>query len=603
MVTGAKYSTVKSGSDLIVKVGTGSVTLKGAANIAVKIDDGTGSSKKNKWTVSGTTATYGNSSKTLITVTGLKSGTSATNLSLNGTTVTLKAAALGTSEVSISKGYSLALASDVTKSKTTKAGFTVDGTTATYKSKKVTAGYALAEDKKSVSYSKASGGETLFTVKGLKKNTDADNLTLKDKTVTIKAAALGTSNVSISSGYSLALASDVKESETTKAGFTVDGTTATYKSKKVTAGYTLADDKKSVTYSKASGGETLFTVKGLKKNTDADNLTLKDKVVTLKAAALGTSEVSISKGYSLALASDVTKSKTTKAGFTVDGTTATYKSKKVTAGYALAEDKKSVSYSKASGGETLITLSGLKSGTSAKKLSLENKTVTLGAHIIGSKGASVNGGDYTYVLGSAGKLTNVGTAVRFKGSIGRDTLIGGSGKDTIYGNAGSDKLYGGKGNDYLSGGSGNDSLYGGVGNDTLTGGSGKDVFVYAKSSGNDVITDYTAGTDKIKISSGSISKTKISGKDVVFTIGNGTLTVKNGKGKKITIVDANGKTTTKKYSSSSKTAALLAEDNFATADNLSSIVQNNLSSSADKIETQDFDTLTQKNNLITYADK
>ena len=55
------------------------------------------------------------------------------------------------------------------------------------------------------------------------------------------------------------------------------------------------------------------------------------------------------------------------------------------------------------------------------------------------------------------------------------------------------------GDDVLIGGAGNDILFGGAGNDTLTGGEGADKFVFlAKSnSGNDVITDFQAGSDKV----------------------------------------------------------------------------------------------------------
>lgn len=102
----------------------------------------------------------------------------------------------------------------------------------------------------------------------------------------------------------------------------------------------------------------------------------------------------------------------------------------------------------------------------------------------------------------------------------------------------------------IVGGKNSDTLYGGKGNDTLKGGTGKDVFVYSTGDGKDVITDYTAGQDKIKINKGTISKYAISGDDVVFTIGTGTLTVKNAKTKRISITDANNKTTTKNYSTS-----------------------------------------------------
>ena len=138
----------------------------------------------------------------------------------------------------------------------------------------------------------------------------------------------------------------------------------------------------------------------------------------------------------------------------------------------------------------------------------------------------------------------------------------------IVGNSVANSIFGGTRADSISGGAGNDSLVGGAGDDTLTGGAGKDVFVYGSGDGNDVITDYTAGQDKIKISSGTISATSYSGSNVIFTVGSGSLTVQNGKGKKITVVDAAGKTSTKTYSGASGSSAMWfmeGDDNF-TAD-------------------------------------
>ena len=118
-------------------------------------------------------------------------------------------------------------------------------------------------------------------------------------------------------------------------------------------------------------------------------------------------------------------------------------------------------------------------------------------------------------------------ANRIIGSDNDDTLSGGDGKDT---------LSGGSGNDKLLGGNGNDSLSGGTGNDTLSGGAGNDLFVYT--AGNDVITDYAAG-DKISVNA-AISASSVKGSDATFTIGENTLTVKNGKGAEIVFIDADG---------------------------------------------------------------
>ena len=153
----------------------------------------------------------------------------------------------------------------------------------------------------------------------------------------------------------------------------------------------------------------------------------------------------------------------------------------------------------------------------------------------------------------------------------------------------------------LKGGSGNDTLSGGTGNDTLTGGKGKDVFIY--SGGKDVITDYTAGQDKIKISSGKVTKKTYSGKDVILTIGTvGTLTVKNAKGSKISVTDSSNKTATYSKVAYSDTSALLDDNNFLSDENnLESITEKEFT--VQNIETQNYNNLAQDyNKLITYTE-
>ena len=108
---------------------------------------------------------------------------------------------------------------------------------------------------------------------------------------------------------------------------------------------------------------------------------------------------------------------------------------------------------------------------------------------------------------------------------------------TIIGNAKDNSILGGAGNDSIVGGDGKDTLSGGKGNDTLKGGKGNDVFIYT--AGNDIINDYTTG-DKISLGA-AISKATLSGDDVVFTIGKGTLTVKDGANKKLSMIDSKGK--------------------------------------------------------------
>lgn len=103
----------------------------------------------------------------------------------------------------------------------------------------------------------------------------------------------------------------------------------------------------------------------------------------------------------------------------------------------------------------------------------------------------------------------VAKAVNIVGNDQNNTIIGGSTAETIYGDAGADSLNGGE--------------------------------------GNDVIADFTSGQDTIKLVNGTITKTSYSGNNVIFTVGSGSVTVQNGKGKKITITDSKNKTTTQTY--------------------------------------------------------
>ena len=65
-----------------------------------------------------------------------------------------------------------------------------------------------------------------------------------------------------------------------------------------------------------------------------------------------------------------------------------------------------------------------------------------------------------------------------------------------------DVLDGYGGNETIIGSDGKDYIMGGAGVDTLTGGTGADKFIYSTklNNGNDVITDFTVGTDKITLS-------------------------------------------------------------------------------------------------------
>jgi Ca2+-binding RTX toxin-like protein len=121
---------------------------------------------------------------------------------------------------------------------------------------------------------------------------------------------------------------------------------------------------------------------------------------------------------------------------------------------------------------------------------------------------------------------NIGTLSSLLNSNEID-FIGGSGNDTFSGFAQ---------DDVIDGGDGEDTLGGGGGNDTLTGGTGNDTFIY-DAQGADTVTDFEAGSDVIRITSGYASfsqvlaNSSVVGGDTVINFGGGnslTLTGFNG---------------------------------------------------------------------------
>ncbi len=118
------------------------------------------------------------------------------------------------------------------------------------------------------------------------------------------------------------------------------------------------------------------------------------------------------------------------------------------------------------------------------------------------------------------------------GGVGNDRVNGNIGNDAVDGGEGDDLVFGGQNDDALAGNDGNDTLSGDLGNDTLLGGAGNDVFVYNANGGNDEISDFIIGDDKIQFSSQvfatadeAIGRLFISGATSVFNIDGDTLTV------------------------------------------------------------------------------
>ena len=139
----------------------------------------------------------------------------------------------------------------------------------------------------------------------------------------------------------------------------------------------------------------------------------------------------------------------------------------------------------------------------------------------------------------------------------------------------------------ISGGSTVDTLEGGIGNDTLTGNGGNDIFVHSE--GDDVITDYTAGKDKIKLAEDvEITGGDISGKDVVLYTTNGSITVKNAVNKNITVIDSEGGT--KKMAYSDKETVASAPKGTSYSKNYTVLTVSN-SYTGDEIDITDYSTV------------
>ncbi len=374
-ITGGTYSTDFVGDDLIVTVGKGKITLVGAASLeSVNINDEKIFSYS--WTLDGTVATYGSANKTLATVSGVKS---LNGISLDGKVVTVSKAALNATDISVSGGYTLALASDVPAPTTAKATYS----NGVYKTAGISkAGYQLSGN--SIRYVTADIKKIKFS--GVDDDATVKNFYVSGTSITVGKAAVKTNGTALkllTSGYTLKLGKGMAAPSTTKT-WTLKNSAATYK-QTTSAGYTLADN--AITYSKKSS-KTLVTVDGVK---SLDGLKLSKKIVTVSTASLGTKDVSISDGYTLALGKDVDAPSTSK-DWSLDGTTAAYQ-QTTTAGYTLADN--AIAYSKKSS-KTLVMVDGVKS---LDGLKLSKKIVTVSSASLGTKNVSISDG-YTLKLGS-----------------------------------------------------------------------------------------------------------------------------------------------------------------------------------------------------------
>ena len=146
--------------------------------------------------------------------------------------------------------------------------------------------------------------------------------------------------------------------------------------------------------------------------------------------------------------------------------------------------------------------------------------------LLGGAGADVvHGGGFTDTAdyGASGTgvtvrlWNNSGAGGDAQGDVllGIENLTGSGFDDLLVGNDGvANQISGGAGNDYLVGFSGADRLDGGLGNDTLDGGADGDQFVFAAGYGQDRVTLFQDGLDKVDLvglTFASLTETTIAG--------------------------------------------------------------------------------------------
>ena len=550
---GGNYKRSTLGNDVIVSMSGGdSITLKNAKGKTISIVGGTNidNTEKNSWRLSGTTATYGTSSKTLVKVTGVKS---LDGISLKNKVVTIAASSLNKKKVSITgDGYTLKLASDVSTAAATSNSWSYKNSVATYKQTKGEK-YSLASNGKSISYT-AGTSKTLATVSGVK---STSGLSVKNKVVTVAASSLNKKKVSITGdGYKLALAKGVSTSANAKNAWSYSNSTATYKQTKGEK-YSLASNGKSISYT-AGTSKTLATVNGVK---SASGLKVSDKVITVPNAVIGSNKkVSVSgSGYNFKFAAQKASIAGSKNAdiITSTGDNSTINAGKGNDSINISGANNVIVYKSGDGSDTVTNYSAddtikITSGTAKVAKSGSNVVFTVGNSSITLKDAAsktvtyyANGTKKTYSASSSKPYTVKGKGVTLSSSYSEKTfdvnnITDGAKIVTIDASAVNHKLKV-KGNELANkiiGGSAGGTLDGGKGtvSDTLIGGDGSDIFIYYEGDGNDVITGYDA-KDTIAIEEGVVSTIKPSREDVVLQVGDGKLTVQDVKGTHISFVE------------------------------------------------------------------
>ena len=470
----------------------------------------------------------------------------ADGLSINGNVITVSKASLsGVSRMTVSDGFKLALGSDVRKPYTTNPTWTYDSALnkANYTSAGRTDGYDVVNN---VIVHFSEKGEESVTITGIK-TTVTDNgatvagIEIKEDTFIIsKSCLLKNTDVKLNGdeGCKLALADDVPAPIETSEDWYLDGTTATYKTDSNTEGYTLNESGDKIEYVPENTAETLVTVYGVK-STDGLYLDIDNNVVAVYESALNGTDMTISDGYTFEFAEDIPVPKT-QAGWKLADKNITYEEGGISDGYRIVNDivanknVHKIAYEAEVPGTVQVALNGVE-----KMLDFTNKdqdVVKLTAENFSDEGISLESNDANYSF----EVTDGNYAqTKFVGKETNETVTNygndiafelGDGKDSIVTNGANVTIDAGIGNDIIDnkGGKGS-SVSGGKGNDNVTLSSSdtaENIFVYSTGDGKDNVTGF-GKKDKLKIADNAEVGAEVKNDDVVFKVGNGTITLKD----------------------------------------------------------------------------
>ena len=456
-----------------------------------------------------------------VTVTGIRDIT-ALNFDGSTNTVTVARKGLGQDIVTISEGYKLALDDDVPRSTTTPQGWAYSNGAATYTAEANSAGYKLENNQ--IIYSASNGGDEVEINGVTGYNGIAVSIDGAEKTLVIPASVLNKQKVEVSNeDYKLALATGVATPTSTPAGWTLDGAKATYKTASETEGYKVTDTNE-IEYTKATNSTDVVEVTGVKDTKGLELITAESLVAVYNSALDPSSVVSANNGYTLELGSDVLESTVHTGYWTPNGTNMAYRVNETTEGYRVIDNQ--ISYTNAVQGNTLAEFSGV-TATSTPTVANNNGTIQFTPGNFEGSVAVVSSEVKNYEF-NAGEYANKS----FTANANIDNITNAGSNFAINSGAGSDKINNSGSGVTINGGAGDDNVT--MNSAASVDAGNNNIFAYTSGDGKDILYNFDA-SDKIQFIGSPTIEESVKNKDVIFKVGNGTVTVRDAAEKELTI--------------------------------------------------------------------